>query len=330
MKSSTKLLLAVATMSSAVACGDLIGTRDTDVVLLSPAFQSMPAAYSAASNSFDPSGDVGEAFLPVGMAPVGFREGGGPDGNQGGAPGPKHERHGFGEGGLRGLLMGGGLGPDYIGYILFGKGKGRGPFGWYKLPDQCVFSLETGRVTCPDMTKHGLTVRVSYAFADADGDPQERFDTLTTDVVNVRTAVSGTKTHREGAATTTVDHESDRTIAGLAPGSTERTVSGSAEAEEVTEGVRDGIAFTARRELNDTTRSLVIPIVDGRPTIPSSGLVIRNMKVTITKAGEVARTKSRREKITFDGTNVLQIEITQDDVTKSCTLTLPGKNLVCN
>lgn len=329
MKSSTKLLLAVATMSATVACSDLIGARDEGTVLLSPAFQSVPAGYSANSNSFDPSGDAGEGFLPREMAPTGFH--GGPDRNQGGAPGPKPDRgHGFGDGGLRGLLMGGGLGPDYIGYLLFGKGKGRGPFAWFKLPDACVFSVETGRVTCPDATKHGLTVRVSYAFADTDGVAQRHFDTVATDVVNVRTAVSGTKTHREGAATTTVDHESERTIAGLAPGSDERTISGTAEASERTEGVRDGIAFVATRELNDSTRSLVIPIVEGRPTIPTSGVVIRNMKVTITKADEDPRSKSRREQITFDGTNVVQIEITQDGVTKSCTLTLPGKNLVCN
>ena len=32
---------------------------------------------------------------------------------------------------------------------------------------------------------------------------------------------------------------------------------------------------------------------------------------------------------TFDGTNVIKIQITQDDVTKNCTLTVPGKRLVC-
>jgi hypothetical protein len=53
------------------------------------------------------------------------------------------------------------------------------------------------------------------------------------------------------------------------------------------------------------------------------------MKVTITKEGEDPRTRFRREKVAFDGTNVVKIEITQDDVTKNCTLTLPGKNLVC-
>ena len=31
----------------------------------------------------------------------------------------------------------------------------------------------------------------------------------------------------------------------------------------------------------------------------------------------------------FDGTNVVKVEITQDDVTKNCTITLPDKKLVC-
>jgi hypothetical protein len=322
MKGFTRVVLAAATMSALTACIDLNGASDTNTLVLGEAFQSVPAGFSANSNSFDPAGDRGEPFLPRDLAAgVSFH---------GGGPGPNDQRgHGFGDGGLRGLLMGGGLGPDYIGYLLFGKGKGRGPFGWFKLPDSCVFSVETGRVTCPEATKHGLTVRVSYAFADTEGEPQRRFDTLTTNSVNVQTAVSGTRTHREGAATTTVNHTSDRTISGLAPGNDERTVDGTAQASEVTDGIRDGIEFVARRDLSDTTRSLVIPVADGRPTIPSSGVVIRNMKVTITKEGEEPRAKSRREKITFDGTNVVKIEITQDDVTKNCTLTLPGKTLIC-
>ena len=328
MSGSTRLLLALAALTATTACSDTIGTSNDAPLLLGAAFQSVPAGFSANSNSFDAAGDLGEGFLPRDLGNVvGFHKEGGerkPD-----ERGKDDRGKGFGEGGLRGLLMGGGLGPDYIGYLLFGKGKGRGPFGWFKLPDSCVFSIETGRVTCPDATKHGLTVRVSYAFLDADGEPQRKFDTLTTNSVNVQTGVSGTKTHRDGAATTTVNHTSDRTISGLLPGSDERTVNGTAQASERTVGEREGVEFTAVRELSDTTRGLVIPIVENRPTIPSGGTVIRNMKVTITKEGEEARSKSRREQITFDGSNVVKIQITQDGVTKNCTLTLPGRNLSC-
>ena len=337
MKGLTSAVLAAATLSAMAACVDLNGASDNNTLVLGAAFQSVPVGFSANSNSFDPSGDVGEAFMPRDLAPgVGYHggrggQGGGHgDNRQGGGPGPNGERgHGFGDGGLRGLLMGGGLGPDFIGAVGFGHGRGRGPFDVFNLPDTCTFSATTGRVTCPETERRGLTVNVSYAFKDADGDAQPTFDTASTNSVNVKTAVEGERESRDGLVTTTVTHVSDRTVAGLAPGSDERTVNGTASAREESEGTRDGIAFTALREAADTTTGVVIPIVEGRPTIPSAGTVIRRMKVTITKDGEDPVTRFRREKITFDGTNVVRIEITQDDVTKSCTLTLPGKNLTC-
>ena len=324
MSRSTQQLLAVVAVSMAAACSEM-NVPGGDPVLLGPAFQSVPAGFSANSNSFDASGDLGEAYMPRNLASIGFH--GGPGGNQGGHMG---NGHGFGDGGIRGLLMGGGLGPEFRGLVGFGKGKGRGPFGYFNLPDSCTFNAGTGVVTCPETTKHGLTVNASYAFKDTAGVAQAKFDTLSTNSVNVKTSVEGTKTHKDGAATTTVDHSSDRTVVGLAPGKTSRTINGTAQASETTVGTREGVEFTASREASDTTTNLVIPIVDGKPTIPTSGVVIRNMKVTITKEGEEARTKTRREKITFDGTSVITVQITQDGVTKNCTITLPGRELSCS
>ena len=322
MSRSTQQLLAIVAVSAAAECS-YVTVPSGDAVLLGPAFQTIPAGFSANSNSFDASGDAGEAFMPRDLAGIGFHGGPGGDGAGSG------KSHGFGDGGMRGLLMGGGLGPEFKGLVGFGKGKGRGPFGSFHLPATCTFSATTGVVTCPETEKHGLKVNVSYAFKDEAGTAQPKFDTTSTNSVNVKTTVAGTKTHRDGAATTTVDHASDRTVAGLAPGKTSRTINGTARGTESTEGTHDGVDFTSERVASDTTTNLVIPIVDGKPTIPTSGVVIRNMKVTITKDGAEARTKSRREKVTFDGTNVIKIEITQDGVTKNCTLTLPGRDLVC-
>lgn len=322
MSGSIKQLLGLAATLAAAACTELTNSSEQSVAL-SPAFQTIPVGFSANSNSFDASGDAGMPFFPENLARTGFHGGQRDDDKKG------RDRHnGFGERGIRGLLMGGGLGPDFIGALAFGKGKGRGPFGIFHLPDSCTFSETTGRVTCPPRERHGMTVNVSFAFKDADGDAQPAFDTLTTDLVNVQTDVSGTKTRHDGAVTSTVSHESDRTVSGLAPGSSQRTINGTAEAHENTTGTRDEVTFTAEREAYDTTSSLVIPIVEGRPTIPSGGTVVRRMRVSITRDGETV-TKSRREKITFDGTNVVKVEITQDDVTKNCTITLPEKKLVC-
>jgi hypothetical protein len=182
-------------------------------------------------------------------------------------------------------------------------------------------------VTCPTRERHDFDVEVSFAFKDVNGVAQPAFDAVTTNSVNVQTSVTGTKSR--GNRTSTVNHESDRTVSGLAEGSTQRTINGTAEATEATTGTRDETRFTAIREAYDTTTNLIIPIVEGRPTIPTAGTVIRRMRVAITPEGGTEKVRFRREAVTFDGTNVIQVVITQDDVTKNCTITLPSKKLVC-
>jgi hypothetical protein len=354
MSGTTKRFLAIAAASlTAIACADLLGTNGADPLVLSPAFQTVPVGFSANTNSFDPSGDAGAAFFPgslVSGSSASFDgsssgSGGGDKGrgSNSGRRGGEGERRGgddhgdrhdgFGEGGIRGLLMGGGLGPNFIGKIAFGPGRGRGPFGLFDLPESCTFSDATGRVTCPEFTRHDLTVNVSFAFKDVNGVAQAKFDTGTTNSVNVQTSVNGTKTRDDDDdddnITSTVSHSSDFTIGGLATASIQRTVEGTAEAHEQTSGTRDGIAFTAVRDAKDEVTGLVIPLKEGRPTIPSAGTIVREMTVTITKAGSDPVTKSRREEISFDGSNMIKVVITQDGVTKTCTMTLPGRNLSC-
>ncbi len=340
----TRNMLGLSAMLAVTACADILGSNDGSIDL-PPAFQTVPVGFSANSNSFDESGDAGRPFLPESMGSGVF----GGDGNQGpgGNSGPGNnngeddDHNGFGRRGLRGLLMGGGLGRDFIGALAFGSGKGRGPFGSFLVSDRCVFNAATGRVVCPTFEKHDVDVNLSFAFRDVNGIVQSKYDTGTTNTVNVQTSVSGTKSRHgddddddevdddDDDVTSTVSHTSDRTVGGLATGSTARTVNGVAEAHETTSGTRDNVAFTAQRDAADTTSGLVIPLVDGRPTFPSAGTVIRRMRITITKDGAVAKSRFRREKVTFDGTNVVKLEITQDDVTKNCTITLPSKKLVC-
>jgi hypothetical protein len=344
--SRVKFAVAAATTVLVVsACSDLSTGSATNTLLLSSAFQTVPAGFSATSNSFDASGDQSMPFFPddfggTSLALSADRGGHGGHGDHGGAAGADNGEHrggevesedhhdGFGRGGIEGLLMGGGLGPEFMGGIGFGRGRGHGPFGELHIPSNCTFDATSGRIDCPDTTRHGLTLSLSFALKNAAGDAQSAFDTVTTDYVNVQTSVSGTLT-RHDSAQATISHSSDRTITGLADGSTARTINGTAEGEETVNGVRDSVAFTAVRNVSDTTTDLVIPIADGRPTIPTSGVVIRNMSVSITPAGGTATTRSRREQITFDGTNVVQIVVTQNGTTKNCTVTLPRRKMTC-
>ena len=299
MKSILRLSAGAAVAMIASACADFGSSPSADVAGAVAAFQSVPAGFSATSNSFDAVGDLDEPFHP-------HRGHGRPD------------RFGF--------LMGGGIGPEFLGEIGFGPGRGRGPFRVDSVGTSCVFSSTSGIVTCGPITRGGLTVTATAQVTSASGAAQSKIDS-TTDKVVLASEVSGTKTRRD-RTTSEVAHKSNRTITGLSAGSTQRTVDGTSVGTENTTGTTDGGAFSALRAVSDTTTGIIIPLVDGRPTYPSAGRVSRNMRVTVTIDGATT-THSRSEVVTYDGTATAKVVITQDGATKNCALPLPRGRLSC-
>ena len=291
----------------AVACLDTTSPTTSDSILaLSQAFVTLPAGFSLTNNSFAGDGTTGGAFMP--RMDDGGRGRGGP------GHGPMDDISGHGP-------MGGGIGPDFFGGIGFGRGFGKGPFGGERLRGTCSFSSSTGIVTCTD-TRDGLTINSTATYKTAGGTAQSVPDS-TTDVAAVNIDVSGTVTRRDSAVST-VHNTSSRSVSGLAVGSAQRTVNGVARGEESTSGKTDsGVVFTATRLVGDTTTALVIPVVSGKPTYPTAGKVVRQMKATITLAGGAPTTKERREVITYDGSATATLVIMTDGTTKTCKLPLP-------
>jgi len=312
MRNHIKIAVAAAVALFTAACA-------SDSTTSPLASTAAAVALSSAPISFD---QINTSFVGVSNDQDGFMPGGN---NWNG------EHHG-GDGGLGpgwGGFMGGGLGEAWVGGIGFGRGIGRGPFGDIDEDDNCAFSTTTNRVECAAVTHGGLTVNRSLSFLDASGAVEQSFDTALTNTVNVRTSVSGTRTHHQ-TATSTVNSSSDFTVTGLASGSTQRTVNGKAAGTETTAGTKDSVAFTATRIAGDTTTGLVIPIQNDHPTYPIAGTVIRAMQATVTPATGTASTSSRREVITYDGSATAKVVITQDGVTKNCTKPLPHGRLTCS
>ena len=232
-----------------------------------------------------------------------------------------------------GMMMGGGLGEDFVGGIAFDRG-GRGhhgPFGGvFNGAIGCpgaTFVAATGRVTCPTETRNGLTITRSAAYTTTAGAVQQAFDTLTTNGVNTRSEVTGTITYaRDTAAqrgdgrghgpglrggpggrllgdtatvltaSTTVRNTSERTVTGLAQGSTQRTVNGTSSGQETTTGTSSRGAFTASRMVGDTTRGVIVPVraaSDTAKSYPTAGTVIRVMSATLTYTGQTPTTSRR-------------------------------------
>jgi len=310
MKRYSTALIAAITLGAG-ACSESTTSPQQNSLSLASAFQSVLGGFSQTYNSFG-GGDS------VGWAP---REG------RGGPGGGGH--HGRGHGGdiLGGReLMGGGLGGLFLGHGFGGFGHGR--FGDSSLSN-CTFNSSSGSLECAVETQRGLTVNRSVAFATANGTVQSAFDSLTTNTINVKVTVSGSVTRRDSALTT-VQHSSDRTVSGLASGSTQRTVNGSSAGKETTTGNDSAGAFTVQRTMGDTITNVVIPntTASGSPAFPTSGTVMRSMSITLNHAGTTS-SRSRREVITYNGTSTATLVITEDGTTRTCTLPLPHGRPTC-
>ncbi len=264
-------LLLVAGAGVIAACSDSTTTPVTSALAAS-ALATAPVSFDQINTSF-----VGNSDTNAGFAPGGERS----DGEDS----EHHRSPGWTS------LMGGGIADVFRGRILFGLGFGRGPFGDLRDGSNCAFSSTDNRVDCAAVTRRGLTITRSFSYLDASGAVQQAFDTTTTNTVNAQTRVSGTRVHHDGADTSTVNSKSDITVAGLASGSTQRTVNGTASGTENTVGTNaDGVAFTATRVAGDTVSGVVIPIQNGRPTYPTAGTIVRSMQATVTLSGQTPTT----------------------------------------
>jgi len=309
------LVLAMALAVCAAACRDSLSSSSRSVLLantsLAGAFATVPVGYTSAQTTYDASAEGAGPFFP-----------GGPMDGLGHGPGP-------GLGGGMGPMIGGGLGMDFLGGPGLGHDFGHGPRGDPDLDDSsCAYSASTGRVTCAPVTDRGLTITRSSSYTDASGAPQSAFDSLTTNAINTQVSVSGTITRRD-SSTTTINDASDRTVSGLAKGSTQHVVNGTAAGSELSTGRDNAGTFTALRASADTIRGVTIPVSDVGHLYPTAGTIIRVMSVTLTPAGGMATTSTRREVVTYNGTSTAQMVITQDGTTKTCSLPMPFGRPTC-
>lgn len=339
-------LFLTATPLIGAACGELMNPDRSSLSTnaLTAAFTTVPVGYGDLTSSY-----VGTPAASVPSA--GFWLGGGREASL--------ERGAFMGGGLQAALVGDAGG--------FGRGFGhQGPFGGGAA---CTgtFSSSTGRVTCEPVTRHGLTIARTAQYKNAAGTVQEAFDSTTTNSVNIQTSVTGTVTYtpdstsgrgrggpagaRGGAcwgdgrgagglllgdtativsATTTVNNSSDRTVTGLAQGSTQRTINGTSRGQESTTGESSRGTFTATRVVGDTTAGVIIPITTDGKSYPTAGTVIRAMQASLTYTGQAAASVTRREVITYDGSATATVVITENGSTRNCTRPLPRGPLTCS
>jgi hypothetical protein len=342
-------LAGLATLAVAACSDSTSSASPLTTAALSAALASVPISFGDLSTSF-----VGAAADDAPLA--GLWLGGG-----------REARFDHGD------FMGGGIQDAFIGGVAFeGRGGRRGPFGGpfaggRGCGDSTVAGAN-GRINCPDVTRHGITVKRSMQFKDAAGNVQQAFDSLATNSVNIETQTSGTLSFDRAAdslsgndrdgrrgehewgrgrgeggrllgdtsevltATTTINSASSRTVTGLAQGSTQRTVNGATAGTETTTGTSSRGSFTASRTVGDTTTGLVIPVASTGtgPAYPTAGKTIRSIQASLQYQGESAVTLTRREVVTYDGSATAKVEITENGTTKTCTKPLPRGRLTCS
>jgi len=316
-------LAAAALAVTLVGCMDP-GAPGAGSGALSTAFASLPLGFQYVPSTFA----GGAAADSNGWAPGDQQAFGRGEGGREGSGGPGHGGPGAGGmmcGGLGGAFHGNGLG---FGFGLgFDRGLFGGVFAGKTLPGTCAYDAGSQRVVCDPITHNGLSIVRSAAYTNANGSTQTAFDSLTTNTINIRVGVNGTKVRRDDD-TSVVQHQSDRTVTGLAPGSTQRTVNGTSSGTENITGSNTTGSFTAVRTIGDTITGVVIPVPAGGMAFPTAGTVIRSATVTLTYAGQEPTTSTRREVITYNGTSAATVTITKDGVTQTCTLA-PRSRPVC-
>jgi hypothetical protein len=198
---------------------------------------------------------------------------------------------------------------------------GRGP---------CVFDPESGQFICPDRSRDGITFTLRYTLYDADGNVQSRFDRATTASIETETTASGTTTRQN--ATVTIDRKGVMTTTGLGIGATTHTLNGTEQGTVNSTMSGQGGIVTVHTTINDATTNLVVPVgsKDRGPRYPLSGVRVHETVTTTTKTGGESRTVTTRRQETFDGTNIVQIELTVNGVTQHCTFDLDTRQSTCS
>jgi hypothetical protein len=309
-----RIMIAAMTVGSlaAAACSDQSSSAPASdlAVTMASAFNAAPAGYANLNSSY--VGDEGASFNPQ-FGRVDDRSRGRPFHFAGRGLGP-----GFGLGFMGGGVFGGFIGNGFVRAIFASQDK------------SCAFASGTGLVTCEPSTHGGLTVTRTYQFKDGAGASQPKFDTATASVTSTVT-VKGSSTRRDSSSSS-IDLSSSQTVSGLGPGSTALTMNSASAGTESANGTTHEGAFTAKRVAGDTVKDVVIPFPSATRLLPypTAGTIIRSMSATVTISGHEPTTSSRREVITYDGSNTAKVVITLDGETQNCTLPLPFGRLNCS
>lgn len=191
----------------------------------------------------------------------------------------------------------------------------------------CTFSSATGRSTCPDLTRGGITISRSFALYDAANTPQPTRGP-TTVKINTQVWARGVVTSERSKVT--IDRKSDLTATGIQIGSPSKTLNGTEQGSSAMEHQTTRGKVTSTLVFGDTTINLVLPQGDLIRRWPLSGTVIRSHSGTRTTEGQAGSSPiSYRAVLVYDGSNTVKITITANGTTRTCVRNLETRAHSC-
>ncbi len=121
------------------------------------------------------------------------------------------------------------------------------------------------------------------------------------------------------------------TTTGLGPTATTHTLNGTEQGTTKSTSTRGGVTVTTDTSVTDTTTNFVVPVGRGEGTAayPHSGVRVHTVTTT-TSTPSGPRTMTTRRQETFNGSNVVQIEVTVNGVTQRCTFDLAARTSTCD
>ncbi|MEP6990362.1 MAG: hypothetical protein ABJA80_05465 [bacterium] len=183
-------------------------------------------------------------------------------------------------------------------------------FAFWGFSGNCTFSAATGRFTCPDVVKNGLTLSRSAAFTDANGGVMSRYNDTTTASANFQLGVSGVRTTTNGADT--LSRQRTMTVTGLLGHETTRTWNGSGTRTDA--GYSSDSARVRAYHAQDATTivNVVVKLPRSANPWPQSGTITRQVAGSgsvIANGTTRTFTVSRIVTITFNGTRYVPMMI---------------------
>ena len=161
---------------------------------------------------------------------------------------------------------------------------------------------------------------------------QPKFNAQMTASITTDTTATGTQITPNGG-TAAVNRSGEMVVTGLQGNNTTQTVNGHEHGTVViTNTASDGTTVAITSTEDDTTTNLVVPVTNrnsGNPQVfPLSGSRTHSDTTVITGGPKAATTTVARTE-TYDGTGTAQVTITQNGVTRTCTVDLTTKTNTC-